>query len=352
MKMITDVIVIGGGQSGLACGYFLKRSGLSFLILDRESKPGGAWLHGWESLTLFSPAESSTLPGWPMPKSKDLFPSRMEVIDYLTQYELRYELPVTRNVNVLGITLEEPYFKVETETGNYFARAIISATGTWGKPIIPNLKGRELFTGIQIHSAHYVNAESFRNKKVLVVGEGNSGAQILAEVSKVASAKWATRSIPHFLPDDVDGRVLFNLASAKYQAQKEGKPFDASKYNLGNVVMVPSVKEARDRNVLHAAGSVAEVSANGVIWDDGTMESFDVIIWCTGFGYSTQHLQSIFTLDEKGKTATEETRSMEVPGIWLVGYGGWTGFASSTLIGVGRTARVAVQEIQAFLASK
>ena len=87
MQEILDVIVIGGGQSGLACGYYLRRHKLNFLIVDKEEKCGGAWLHAWDSLMLFSPAEHSSLPGWLMPKSENLFPLKQEVIDYLCQYE-------------------------------------------------------------------------------------------------------------------------------------------------------------------------------------------------------------------------------------------------------------------------
>lgn len=98
-----DVIIVGGGQSALACAYFLRRTDLSYTILDDQALPGGAWLHGWDSLTLFSPAGYSSLPGWMMPKSKEKFPSRQEVIDYLTAYEDRYKIQVQRPVKVLNV---------------------------------------------------------------------------------------------------------------------------------------------------------------------------------------------------------------------------------------------------------
>jgi Predicted flavoprotein involved in K+ transport len=86
-----DVVVIGGGQAGLAVAYYLGRAGIDFLMLDAEDRPGGAWLHAWDSLRLFSPATYSSLPGWPMPPSRsDGFPTKDEVIDYLTRYEQRY----------------------------------------------------------------------------------------------------------------------------------------------------------------------------------------------------------------------------------------------------------------------
>lgn len=345
---IYDLIIIGGGQSALACGYYLRRTDLDYIILDNQKECGGAWLHGWDSLTLFSPAEHSSLPGWMMPKSKNEFPTKEEVIDYVCEYEKRYKLPVKRPDKVQNVEKKD-HFKITTDKTTFYSKTIISATGTWGKPFIPDIPGKDSFTGEQLHSAHYKNAEDFVDKKVLIVGEGNSGAQILAEVSKVANTVWSARKTPEYLPDDVDGRVLFDQASAKYYAEKKGEKFDMSKYNLGNIVMVPSVKEARERGVLHAKGQFEKFHEKGVVWEDGNKEDFDAVIWCTGFGYATDHLKNIVTTDERGKIKTNGTRSIEEERLWLVGYGGWTDFASATLIGVGRSARQTIKEVDEYL---
>ena len=181
------------------------------------------------------------------------------------------------------------------------------------------------------------------------MGEGNSGAQIVAEVSKVTTVKWSTRKPPQYLPDDVDGFYLFNVASAKYNAEKKGIPFNASNYDLGNIVMVPSVKEARSRGVLNSSGKFESIYENGVLWSDGTKEDFDVIIWCTGFGYATSFLKEIVNTDERGIVKTKESKAIEVKGLWLAGYGNWTGYASATLIGINRNAKQTIQEIIEFL---
>jgi putative flavoprotein involved in K+ transport len=350
MEHIWDVLVIGGGQSGLACAYYLRRAGLDYQVLDAQATCGGAWLQTWDALTLFSTAQHSSLPGWMMPRTSHTFPLRAEVIDYLCQYEGRYKFPIERSVAVTQVErAPDGIFHLTTSQGQRKARAVISATGTWSKPFIPAVPGMASFRGIQIHSSAYRNAEPFVGKRVLVVGEGNSGAQILAEVSQVASVKWAVRKAPQFLPDDVDGRVLFDIGSAKYHAERSGKPFDPSSYSLGNIVMVPSVVEARARGVLDQFGSLAEIHAQGVVWEDGSQEDFDAIIWCTGFGYATDHLRSLVQLDARGKTATAGSKSLEVEGLWLLGYGGWTGYASATLVGAGRAAKQAIDEIQAYL---
>jgi len=284
-----------------------------------------------------------------MPESEGTFPKKEEVIDYLCAYEKRYNLPIHRPVWVDRIVKEGDIFILHTSTGKWRSRSLVSATGTYRNPYITNLPGRNSFRGEQLHSADYKNPEICRDKKVLIVGGGNSGAQILAEVSKVTSAKWATLSPPEFLPDDVDGRVLFDQATAKYYAEKKGEAFDASRYSLGNIVMVPSVQEARDRHVLESQPTLQALYEQGVIWPDGSREPFDLILWCTGFGYATTHLDTLLSLDKRGKADTQGTRAREVPGLWLVGYGGWTGFASATLIGVGRSARSTAKEVDHYL---
>lgn len=351
MLELYDTIVIGGGQSGLACGYYLRRAKLNFMILDKQPVSGGSWLHAWESLTLFSPSEYSSLPGWFMPKSDQQFPDRTEVIDYLRKYEEHYKLPVKRGVEVSKITKEAGIFQVYTAQGVFIAKSVISATGTWGNPFVPKLEGIDKYKGFQIHSANYKTPDDFVGLKTLIVGEGNSGAQIVAEVSKVTAVKWSTKRQPEFLPDEVDGYYLFNLASAKYKAEKEGKPFDASQYNLGNIVMVPPVKEARQRGVLVSAGTFRQLYDKGVVWENGEKEEFEAIIWCTGFGYDTSYLKSLIPTDERGIANTTESKSLDTDGLWLVGYGGWTGYASATLVGLNRTAKQTVQEILEFLKS-
>ena len=129
------------------------------------------------------------------------------------------------------------------------ARMMVSATGTWRHPYLPDYPGREGFRGVQIHSSAYQSPEPFAGRRVLIVGGGNSGAQILAEVSKVAVTTWMTERSPVFLPDDVDGRVLFHRATARVKALQEGREPEMPTGGLGDVVVVPPVVEARSRGV-------------------------------------------------------------------------------------------------------
>lgn len=346
-QSIRDVVVIGGGQSALAVGYYLRKTTLDYLILDQQERAGGSWPHYWESLRLFSPAQWSSLPGVLMPGGADYYPDRNDTIRYLENYEARYDLPIERPVSVQQVHKEDDIFVLSTRRGEYRSRAVISATGSFQKPYIPPFPGQADFRGTILHSADYRTSESFQGKRVLVVGEGNSGAQMLAEVSQVATTTWVTLTEPKFLPDDVSGRTLFDYASAAYEARKQGKEY--SPPSLGNIVMVPAVQEARQRKVYQSVRPFERFTTTGVRWPDGREQAVDVVIFCTGFRPALDHLVPLGVVGEDGKVTTQDTRAVKTEGLWLVGYGSWTGFASATLVGVGRTAKQTVSEIEEYL---
>ncbi len=342
--------MVGGGQAALAVGYYLRRrTDLSFVILDSEDGPGGAWRHGWESLRGFSPARYSSLPGRLMPGGEDKYPTRDEVVDYLADYEKRYDLPVRRPVHVEGVYREEGRLAVKMDRVRLSVRAVVSATGTWRRPHVPDYPGRGRFRGEQTHSAHYVRPEPYASKRVLVIGGGNSGAQVLAEVSRVAETSWVTLKEPTFLPDDVDGRVLFERATRRYHSMREGNE-EEPVGGLGDIVMVPPVREARDRGALKSVRPFESFTEEGVVWSDGTEEPIDAVIWSTGFHPSLGHLEPLGVIGEDGRVDTDGTRSVLERRLWLVGYGDWTGYASATLVGVGRSARSTVEELEGELA--
>jgi putative flavoprotein involved in K+ transport len=345
-----DVVVIGGGQAGLAMGFYLRRTQLSWSILDAQDRPGGAWPRTWDSLRLFSPARFSSLPGWLMPGGTDDYPTRDAAVDYLAHYEERYAFPIERPVEVRSVRREDGRFVLETDRGEWRADAVVSATGSWARPYIPDVPGREAFRGMQVHSAEYRAPEAFAGKRVLVVGGGNSGAQILAELSLVADTTWVTLAEPTFLPDDVDGRYLFDQATALYRAQREGRAPPAPA-DLGDIVMVPPVRAARGRGVLRAVRPFVRMTERGVVWEDGREEAVDAVVWCTGFRPALEHLRPLGVVEPDGRVRVQGTRSVREPMLWLVGYGNWTGFASATLIGVGRSARATVDQITAALSS-
>ncbi|MFG3497361.1 ArsO family NAD(P)H-dependent flavin-containing monooxygenase [Streptomyces sp. NPDC047928] len=351
MKPDTDVVVIGGGQSGLAAGYHLRRLGVEFVILDAQTASGGAWQHAWDSLRLFSPAAYSSLPGWMMPPQEgEPYPDAAHVVTYLAEYERRYGLPVHRPVRVEGVHRDGPCLRVETDRGTWRARAAVSATGTWSRPFLPAVPGREVFRGRRLHTTAYRTTRDFEGQRVVVVGGGNSGAQIAADLAgRVAELTWATPREPRFLPDDIDGRVLFDVATARRRALDEGRTDTGGVASLGDIVAVPPVREARDAGLLKAQPMFDRLTPTGVAWADGMTADADAIIWCTGFRPALSHLAPLGLRDTQGRIATAGTRAVGEARLHLLGYGDWTGPASATLIGVGRTARDAAREIAALL---
>ncbi|MEV7242774.1 ArsO family NAD(P)H-dependent flavin-containing monooxygenase [Streptomyces sp. NPDC093248] len=347
----TQVVVIGGGQAGLAAGYHLRRLGLDFVILDAQTTPGGAWQHGWDSLRLFSPAAYSSLPGRLMPAQPgETYPDAQHVVDYLSDYEKRYELPVERPVRVLGVHRDGGLLRVETDSGTWLARAVISATGTWWRPFLPAVPGQVAFKGRQLHTVEYRSPADFAGQRVIVVGGGNSGAQIAADLARGTDVTWVTQRPPRFLADDIDGRALFDVATARRRALDEGRNDSGGVASLGDIVAVPPVREARDRGLLKSSPMFSRLVPDGVEWADGTRAEADVIIWCTGFRPALSHLSALQLRGRRGHIATDGTRAMDEPRLHLLGYGDWTGPASATLIGVGRPARDTAREISALLA--
>ena len=311
---------------------------LAFEVLDDRAHPGGAWQDGWPSLELFSPAAYSSLPGWPMPPWRGPGnPSAAHVSDYLSAYEQRYDLPVRRPVGVSGVSgvsgvgeRSAPLI-VHADDGDRRARVVVNATGSWRRPFWPTVPGMGAFRGAQRHTADYAGPSSYDGKRVLVVGGGNSGAQIAADLLPVvAEVTWATRREPRYLPDDVDGRALFEAATAAITGRDGGGGGVGS---LGDIVAVPSVRHARDALGLRATDLPATLTPTGARWSDGTERLFDAVIWCTGFRPALGHLRGVARPEGGAAASPEDER------VLFVGYGDWCGPASATLIGVGRAAK-------------
>ena len=353
--MDADLVIVGGGQAGLAVAYYARRAGLPAVVLDADDRPGGAWQHMWDSLHLFSPASSSAMPGWPMPVGPEDPPGRDGVVEYLTRYEQRYGFDVHRPVRVTGVGRRagpgRTALVVRSDAGELATPAVVSATGTWRRPFWPAYPGQALFRGRQLHVAGYQEPTPYAGKRVLVVGGGNSGAQVMAELAPLADATWVVTREPRFLPDDVDGRALFAAAARRRAAILRGEAVEvgvAGAGGLGDVVVVPTVRAARDAGLLRTSPPARTFTPDGVMWRDGHAEPVDVVIWCTGFRPVLDHLRPLH-VRHAGRVTVSGTRAVDVPGLWLVGYGDWTGPGSATLAGVGPTARDTVREVVAAL---
>lgn len=345
-----DVIIVGGGQAGLSMAYFTKRITDNYTILEKQDEPGGSWLRTWDSLRLFSPTEFSSLSGWAMPKGEDEYPTKQEFINYLIAYEQRYKFPMKRGVEVVSVTCINNVYLVALNNGEVLeTKALVSCTGTSSGPFIPKYKGIENFKGSQIHSIDYRSPQQFKDKQTLVIGAGNTGAQLVAELrSNGVNTTWTSLHEPEFLPDDIDGRYLFDNYNKKYFEQKHGT-LQKSEFSLSQIVMVAPVKEAREKGLLSSRLAHFEFTDNGVFWlDEQKHQEIDAVIWSTGFKPFVPFLKS-FDLSHPSAQNTEMTQAKYQKGLWLVGYGNFTGYASATIYGVGKTARETAKEMETYL---
>ncbi len=238
-------------------------------------------------------------------------------------------------------------FRIETDRESFSARGIINATGTWESPYIPDYPGRELFAGRQLHTHDYRTADEFAGKHVLVVGGGISALQLLNEISFVARTSWVTRRPPVFRDGPFDqeaGRAAVKLVEDRV---RQGLPPN-SVVSVTGLPVTPMVLAMRDRGVLERQEMFTEITRTGVRWADGRTLDVDVILWCTGFRSSFDHLAPVIMREESGgilmtgRLATEVARD---PRIHLVGYG-----PSASTIGANRAGAAAASELIATLA--
>lgn len=192
------------------------------------------------------------------------------------------------------------------------------------------------------------------------MGAGNTGAQLFSELAEHTEATWASNKMPTYLPDHLDGRYLFESATQGYLAAKNGSKTSETpaadkaqtpKSVFGNIVMVEPVKRARDKGLLEARIADFSITETGVRWGDNTEQTFDTIIWATGFKPNLDILKPLGVI-ENGRVKTDETRALDQPGLWIIGMGEWTGYASATIYGVGKTARNAAKQITEYLEAK
>ncbi|WP_338707105.1 NAD(P)-binding domain-containing protein [Paenibacillus amylolyticus] len=345
MEQIWNVIVIGGGQAGLASGYHLKKRGLSFLILEAGEDAAGAWPQYYESLKLFSPAAYSSLPGLPITSQGKHYPNRDEVIHYLKKYAVHFELPLVYRSRVEKVSKESDYFRVETSTGKtYFARNLISATGSYSRPFTPLIDKQDEFKGSIIHSATYSTPTPFHNQSVIVVGRGNSAVQIAMELSEVAETTLAVREPVALIPQRLLGQDIhfwFKLTGID-SFWKFGKSFA----NGSSVLDLDGYKQKLKAGNPKQKKMFTAFYDRGVIWSDGTQEEVQTVIFATGYRSNVSYIDALGGLDGQGEPEQKNGISKIIPGLYFVGLSGQRSFASATLRGVGPDAEYVVKHIQ------
>jgi cation diffusion facilitator CzcD-associated flavoprotein CzcO len=339
-----EVVVIGAGQAGLATAWALARQGFDrrtgFVVLDADAAPGGAWQHRWRSLTVATTHRVHELPGMPFTPTRDDAPAADEVPAYFAAYERRFDLPVRRPVAVSAVHRTADGFRLTTSDGDWTARAVVSATGTWTRPFVPHHPGQETFAGRQLHTAGYRGAAEFAGRHVVVVGGGASAVQLLGEISAVTSTTWVTRRPPvwregPFRPED--GRAAVAMVEAAVRAGR----VPGSVVGVTGLVVTPWVREARERGVLDRLPVFDRITPDGVAWDDGRSVRADVILWATGFRAAVGHLAPLHVREPSGVIRLDGTAALREPLLHLVGYG-----PSASTIGANRAGRAAARALR------
>lgn len=276
----VHIAVIGAGQAGLSAAYHLQRLGADFVVLDGAPGAGGAWQHRWPSLTLSTVNRIHDLPGLAfadaVPNLSAEVQARSAVPAYFAAYEQHYELPVVRPVRVHAVREYGEQFLIETDRGNIVANGVISATGTWETPRIPEIPGAESFLGEQVHTKDYHRAEDFASKHVIVVGAGISAIQLLDEVSQVTTTTWVTRRKPDFLEGPFDenaGRRAVALVDERVRQGLE----PLSVVSVTGLPMNAQIRAMQARGVLERKLMFTSIEPHGVRYPDDTFEAADVI---------------------------------------------------------------------------
>jgi putative flavoprotein involved in K+ transport len=333
----VDLVVIGAGQAGLATAHTAIVQGLRPLVLDAGLGPGGSWPSYYDSLTLFSPARFSSLPGFGFPGDPERYPRRDEVVDYLSTYTARLQAEVRFASLVEQVLPGDGGFRVTIADGTVTtARIVVAATGGFGAPYRPELPGLDDFTGTVLHAAQYRDPAPFAGSRVLVVGGGNSAVQIAAELATVATVTLTTRGPLRFQPQRYLGRDFH------WWLARTG--LDSSR--LGPLLFkgsVPVIDDGRYRAAIRAGRPdhrplFTRLDDDQVVWADGTSERVEVVLLATGYRPHLPFLDGAGALDAYGVPMHIGGASSAVPGLGFVGLERQRSFASATLRGVGRDA--------------
>jgi cation diffusion facilitator CzcD-associated flavoprotein CzcO len=355
LALKIDIVVIGAGQAGLSSAYHLTRLGFrpdkDFVIVDRSPEPGGAWQFRWPSLTLGLANRVHDLPGMRFDEvvdtTNDTVKASVAVPQYYAVYEKAFGLSVHRPVIVKVVCDRGERLRVETDTGTFSARGIINATGTWESPYIPAYPGADRFKGRQLHTKDYRTADEFAGKHVVIVGGGISAIQLLDEISRVTSTTWVTRREPTFREGPFTPEIGRAVVAMVEDRVRRGLPPGSVVSAVGRLPLTPAVRSMQERGVLKRLPMFSEIIENGVRWSDGSEREAEVILWCTGFRSSLDHLAPLQLREESGGIVMNGRLATQVakdPRIHLVGYG-----PSASTIGANRAGAAAARELTTFL---
>ncbi len=326
-----DVAVIGGGQAGLAIGYFLRQQGYRFVILERASESARAWRERWDSLTLFTSRRYSALPGLPFAGNQGGYATRDEVIAYLERYAETFELPVELNSEVTRLDRDDDgRFQLAVGGRTIVPEQVVVATGPFQTPYVPKL-AEKLSAGLfQTHAVGYHKPGDVPKGTVLVVGGGNTGFQIAKELSATHKVMLSVGSRQKPLPQRVLGRDIFWWLTKARILDKSVESRLGRKLSTRDTLIGSTRRELEKRYGVKLKPRLVDTAGRRAQFEDASELEVDAIIWATGYrpDYSWIKLP-IFDADGRLRHRRGVT---DVPGLYFLGLT-WQHTRGSALIG-------------------
>lgn len=325
----VEVIVVGAGQAGLAIGFFLARQGRRFLILEAADAVGAAWRDRWDSLALFTPRRYDALPELAFPGDPDGYPTRDEVVAYLRAYAQTYQVPVILDAAVRSLTPADAGFRLDYRGGTVTADQVVVATGPFQQPSTPDLSGQLSAAIFQCHSTGYRRPADIPPGTVLVVGGGNTGFQIAAELAGSHSVHLSVGSRQTPLPQRIWRRDLFwwLMKTRLLDATAESR---LGRRMRGRETLIGSSPRRLRRLGVHLHPRAVNMSHDAVGFADGSQLEVDAVIWATGFQPEYSWIKA--PVFETGGRVRHRRGVTDLPGLYFLGLS-WQHTRGSALLG-------------------
>ncbi|HEU5439071.1 MAG TPA: NAD(P)-binding domain-containing protein [Ktedonobacterales bacterium] len=373
MARETDVVIVGAGAAGLATAACLKRLGVASEVLEASEQAGHSWAAAYDALHLHTVRRYSSLPGWPMPRRYPRYAARDQVVAYLEAYATHFGIAPRYGQRV---TRAEPTgeggWRVTTQAGEeWVARVLVAASGVVANPVTAAYPGMDEYGGKLLHSREYRNAAPFAGQRVLVVGAGNSGAEIAVDLLEGGAAvtvaiRVGVNAVPLSLlgvpiqywallvaklPPSVTRvvtKALLRRSEARLKAAGMPKSPEPILQAHGIPIIGLRLLEAARAGKIKITGAIERFEPDGVAFKDGTRQPFDAVIMATGYRPALGYLDGLVTLDERGFPARDMVTSLDQPSLFFVGFN--YGLAGTLNI-IRREAPIAAQRIAALLRS-
>jgi putative flavoprotein involved in K+ transport len=326
-----DVLVIGGGQAGLAMGYHLALRGLSFQIVDAGAEIGHVWRSRWDSLRLFTSGRYDNLPGLPFPTAPDAYPGKDAVADYLQAYAAKFELPVRLSTSVTSLTRGNGTYVAKAGDEAVEAGQVVIATGPFHVPFIPPIADG-LDPGVhQVHSSGYRHPQTVPPGRVLVVGAANSGCQIAQELSATHRVELSAGHRIPAIPQRPLGRDIWTWATGLRLDRVTADSRLGRRLAGRDQVIGPGPRRLARHHGIRLRAQAGSAAGRTVTFADGSAAEFDAVVWATGFRTDHSWIDIPDAKDQRGHI--RHTRGVtSSPGLCMLGLT-WQHTRGSALLG-------------------